>query len=76
MRIKVSNEALTKAGGSHAVALQRAGVDLRGVTVTKDGDVLVKARRANPARGRAGGSMRPKKGKGAYNRAQAKAVRS
>lgn len=74
MRITVSKEALKRAGGSAAVALQQQGVSLNGVTVLSDGSALVKARRKNPARGRAGGPQKPRKGKGAYNRAQAKRV--
>lgn len=76
MRITVSKEALKRAGGSAAVALQQQGVSLKGVTVLSDGSALVKGRRKNPARGRAGGPQKPRKGKGAYNRKVGKAVSS
>ena len=74
MRITVSKEALKRAGGSTAVAISQAGGSLRGVTVLSDGTALIKGRRKNPARGRPGGVQKPRKGKGSYNRTQAKAV--
>jgi len=74
MKITVSAKALEAAGGSTAVALQRAGVPMKGVTVMADGTVVMKGRRQNPARGRPGGRMRVKKGKGSYSRKAGKAV--
>jgi hypothetical protein len=74
MRIVVSKEALERAGGSTAVALRQAGASLKGVTVLSNGEAFVKARRPNPARGRPGGRMRPKKGAGSYSRKVGKAV--
>ena len=76
MKITVSAEALKRAGGSTAVALMQAGVSLKGVTVLSNGTALIKGRRRNPARGRPGGAQKPRKGRGSYNRAQAKAVNS
>jgi len=74
MRITVSKEALKRAGGSTAVAISRAGGSLRNVTVLPDGTAILKPRRKNPAGGRPGGPQKPRKGRGAYNRAQAKRV--
>ena len=74
IRITISPEALERAGGSAAVAIAKTGASLKNVTVLKDGTAVLKGRRKNPARGRAGGPQKPKKGKGAYNRAQAKRV--
>ena len=76
IRITISPEALERAGGSAAVAIAKTGASLKNVTVLKDGTAILKGRRKNPARGRPGGAIRPKKGRKSYNRAQAKAVRS
>ncbi len=77
MKITISKEALKSAGGSAAVVLQRAGVPMSSVHVSAEGGVTVRPRQASrtaPARGRPGGAMRPKKGRGSYKRAQGKAV--
>ena len=76
MKITVSAEALKAAGGSTAVALQKAGVPMKGVNILADGTVTVMGRRSNPARGRASGAIKPKRGKGSYSRKAGKAVRS
>jgi len=77
MKISISKSALKGAGGSAAVALQRAGVPMSSVHVSPSGGVTVRPRqgsRSAPARGRPGGAMRPAKGRGSYNRAKGKAV--
>jgi hypothetical protein len=74
IRITVSPEALERAGGSAAVAIAKTGASLKNITVLKDGTAVLKGRRKNPARGRAGGPQKPKKGKGSYSRKAGKAV--
>jgi len=77
MRIKLSKSALEASGGSAAAALQAAGVPLKGVHISPSGSVTIRPRQINrsaPARGRPGGPMKAKRGRGSYSRAAAKAV--
>jgi len=76
MKITISKAALARHGGSAAEAARSIGVPMSAIKTVKssqgqEATITLRPRNAerrHVARGRAGGPMKPKKGKGSYRR--------